>query len=168
MRVELEALHRELGATMIYVTHDQVEAMTMADRIVVLNEGAIEQSGEPLELYRTPQSEFVADFLGSPSMNFFDVASKDGQLILGDVCVTSVGQRAGVARIGIRPEHIELVAPETGTLDVVITVKETLGGEAYLYTQHSQTGTSLVIKTSGEEHHFNHDRRAIDVRQQAA
>ena len=108
MRVELEALHRQLGATMIYVTHDQVEAMTMADRIVVLNTGAIEQVGKPLELYRTPQSEFVADFLGSPGMNFFDVITQDGQLLLHDSPVANTTPGSDVVKVGIRPEHILL------------------------------------------------------------
>ena len=152
MRVELEALHRQLGATMIYVTHDQVEAMTMADRIVVLNAGAIEQAGRPLELYRTPGSEFVADFLGSPSMNFFDVETDENRLMLGEVVVAQQSQTPAV-RIGIRPEHIDIVAAGAGTLDVLIEVKETLGGEAYLYTRHQASGTALVVKADGEDPH---------------
>ena len=178
MRVELEALHRQLGATMIYVTHDQVEAMTMADRIVVLNDGAIEQLGRPLELYRTPESEFVADFLGSPSMNFFDVTTQNGQLFLHDFPVAGVDPGSDVVKVGIRPEHILLEEPGRGTLEVVIEVKETLGGEAYLYTRHLPTGTALVVKADGEDpheveqnvglvlpsarlHRFGRDKRAI-------
>ena len=153
MRVELEALHRQLGATMIYVTHDQVEAMTMADRIVVLNDGAIEQMGKPLELYRTPKSEFVADFLGAPSMNFFDVTNEGGQLLLHDAPIARVDPACDVVKVGIRPEHIVLREHGNGTLDVLIEVKETLGGEAYLYTRHLASGTALVVKADGEDPH---------------
>ena len=161
MRVELEALHRQLGATMIYVTHDQVEAMTMADRIVVLNGGAIEQSGPPLELYKSPRTEFVAGFLGSPGMNFIDVRPRDGALMLGELRLPFAGD--GVARLGVRPEHIGIGAPGTGTLDAVIDVKETLGGEAYLYTRHEPSGTALVVKTDGEDPHAVDERIALTL-----
>ena len=82
MRVEIARLHEELGATMIYVTHDQVEAMTLADKIVVLRDGHIEQVGVPMDLYDDPDNKFVAGFIGSPSMNFIDGKIKKGQLVI--------------------------------------------------------------------------------------
>ncbi|MEM6381977.1 MAG: sn-glycerol-3-phosphate ABC transporter ATP-binding protein UgpC [Pseudomonadota bacterium] len=137
MRIELESLHTELGATMIYVTHDQVEAMTMADQIVVLNGGNVEQVGPPLDLYNKPASEFVAGFIGSPAMNILAAESKLGE---------TVGS-AGAARIGIRPEHVRLA--DAG-LPVTVQVKEQLGGESYLYAR-ADDGDQIVIKTDGED-----------------
>ena len=138
MRIELEALHKELGATMIYVTHDQVEAMTMADQIVVLNGGKVEQVGPPMDLYHRPATEFVAGFIGSPAMNIAPASSRLGQ---------AAGAPAGVASIGIRPEHIRIAE---GGVPVTIRVKERLGGESYLYTV-DDAGTQIVVKTDGED-----------------
>ena len=140
MRVELEALHSELNATMIYVTHDQVEAMTMADQIVVLNEGRVEQMGAPLDLYHHPRTEFVAGFIGSPAMNILDANSALGQ---------SLDLRPETNRFGMRPEHISLTKAGAGQCDMRVSVKEQLGGESYLYMTHAD-GTSLVVKTDGE------------------
>jgi len=150
MRVELETLHKQLGVTMIYVTHDQVEAMTMADRIVVLNQGRIEQTGPPLELYHAPKTEFVAGFIGAPSMNFLDVAAEDGALRCKGVALAPVGAAAGARRLGIRPEHLVAAAPGEGALDARVTVKEALGGECYLYVD-AATGDRLVVKTDGDD-----------------
>ncbi|TPQ30269.1 sugar ABC transporter ATP-binding protein [Bradyrhizobium guangdongense] len=140
-RKELAALHADIGGTMIYVTHDQVEAMTLADRIVVLNAGRIEQVGTPLELYNRPANAFVAGFIGSPRMNFLPatVLSDDGTLRL------SVGERevalpraasglAAGARVtlGIRPEHID-IAHDTGMLAATVDLVEQLGGETFIY-----------------------------------
>lgn len=140
MRIELESLHKELGATMIYVTHDQVEAMTMADQIVVLDRGRVEQVGKPMELYHKPASEFVAGFIGSPAMNIFDVDTSVGH---------AVGALAGAARIGIRPEHMEIAASGIGA---TVRVKEQLGGESYLYAR-TEDGVDLVVKTHGDDTH---------------
>jgi multiple sugar transport system ATP-binding protein len=116
MRVELATLHRRLGATMIYVTHDQVEAMTLANKIVVLNKGRVEQVGRPLELYSAPASLFVAGFIGSPQMNF----------IAGDFAV-----QRGATTVGLRPEHLkpEVGGPIKGTLKHL----EQLGNETFAY-----------------------------------
>ncbi len=140
MRVELESLHKQLNATMIYVTHDQVEAMTMADRIVVLNEGRVEQTGEPMELYHRPASEFVAGFIGSPSMNFLEP---------GESCLESCTIHPDARKVGIRPEHIEIRTAEKGGSDMAVEVKEQLGGESYLYLK-SNSGQRLVVKTDGD------------------
>ncbi len=148
MRVELEALHRDLGATMIYVTHDQVEAMTMADKIVVLNAGRIEQVGSPMELYNHPQSEFVAGFIGAPSMNILDMDSAEGRVRVGGA-VLPVPAAPGAVRLGIRPEHLEIRAFGEGDMDVTVTLRETLGGDAYLYVRTAD-GKPLVVRAEGD------------------
>jgi ABC-type sugar transport system ATPase subunit len=149
MRVELEALHRQLGATMIYVTHDQVEAMTMADKIVVLNEGRIEQVGSPMDLYHRPQSEFVAGFIGAPSMNFLDVTVEHGRIICdGHVLSASAGV-AGATRLGVRPEHVQILPAGEGDLAASVNLRETLGGDAYLYLR-TDAGRTLVVRAEGD------------------
>ena len=128
MRVELAELHQRLGVTMIYVTHDQVEAMTLADQIVVMNAGRIEQVGTPLELYERPQTEFVAAFIGSPKMN----------LIRGEAA-----QRFGAAAIGIRPEHIAF-DPE-GIWQGKVRLVERLGNESIAYVDTEAGEITLRI-----------------------
>ncbi|MGL4321731.1 MAG: ABC transporter ATP-binding protein [Paracoccaceae bacterium] len=146
MRVELEGLHRELAATMIYVTHDQVEAMTMADKIVVLNAGRIEQVGSPLELYHHPRTAFVAGFIGAPSMNFLPVRAQSGRITYGahefaaPLTVQSV-------QMGIRPEHIALAAK--GDITGQVSLRETLGGDSYLYVR-TDPGDTIVVRAEGD------------------
>ncbi len=123
MRVELATLHRRLGATMIYVTHDQVEAMTLADKIVVLNKGRIEQVGKPLDLYNKPASLFVAGFIGSPQMNF----------ISGEFA-----KMHGAATIGVRPEHLKVQAG--GPIQGTLTHAEKLGNETFAYVTANGMG----------------------------
>jgi ABC-type sugar transport system ATPase subunit len=149
MRVELEALHNDLGATMIYVTHDQVEAMTMADKIVVLNGGRIEQVGPPMELYHRPRTEFVAGFIGAPAMNIADIRTEGGTAIFGEARLALPAAAAGAARMGIRPEHIAIRAPGQGDIDVRVALKEALGGDSFLYADTAE-GTRLVIRAEGE------------------
>jgi multiple sugar transport system ATP-binding protein len=152
MRVELAKLRRDLKATVIYVTHDQVEAMTMADRIVVLNQGRVEQVGSPLELYRQPVNRFVAGFIGSPTMNFVDVTatavSDQGAAVRlpGGAVMTIPVASANVSvgdklTLGARAEHLK-VAP-SGPLRGQVLVVERLGGLTYLYVQ--LTPADLVI-----------------------
>ena len=146
MRVELSRLHADLKATMIYVTHDQTEAMTMADRIVVINKGEIEQVGSPLDLYNRPANAFVAGFLGSPRMNFFPAsvtASAEGtvEVALGGMPAVSVPLRDGDERpapgggvlIGVRPESFRLGEGEGINLKGTVKVVESLGRETLLY-----------------------------------
>ncbi len=150
MRVELEALHKQLGSTMIYVTHDQVEAMTMADKIVVLNEGRVEQVGPPLDLYHNPRTAFVAGFIGAPSMNFLDVElDAEGARYAGARLSVPAVEDRGPARLGIRPEHLGLAGPGQGQLDAKVLVKESLGGESYLYVT-TPAGDRVVVKTDGD------------------
>ncbi|QPC89802.1 ABC transporter ATP-binding protein [Mesorhizobium sp. INR15] len=126
-RLEIAQLHRRLKATMIYVTHDQVEAMTLADKIVVLNAGRIEQIGGPMELYNSPANEFVAGFIGSPKMNFVDGAR------LGETAKT----------IGVRPEHLT-VDPKSGTWKGTVVHAEHLGADTNLYLDCEKAGLITV------------------------
>ncbi len=157
MRLELINLHRQLHATMIYVTHDQVEAMTMADRIVVLQAGIVEQVGSPMDLYRSPQNLFVAGFIGSPRMNFLaasvqqtapsgvTVALTDGRL-LHVPASSEMAVPEDKVTIGIRPEHISLA---TAGLPARIQTVEHLGSESYLHL-HIESGESLTVRVDGE------------------
>ncbi len=127
-RLEIARLHRQLGATMVYVTHDQVEAMTLGDRIVVLNDTRVEQIGAPMELYNNPANMFVAGFIGSPKMNFIDAK------LLG---------RDDAETIGIRPEHI-LLGGEGGDIEGTVSHIERLGGETNLYLECGDMGLISV------------------------
>jgi lactose/L-arabinose transport system ATP-binding protein len=150
MRVEIAKLHKQIGATMIYVTHDQVEAMTLADKIVVLRGGRIEQVGAPLELYHNPDNRFVARFIGSPAMNFMQGRVENGTLSIPaigtpltlDLRLPSDG--TGV-ECGIRPEHLRIDPNGSGfRLDLV----EKLGGVSYAYLE-ARSGERLVVAESG-------------------
>jgi lactose/L-arabinose transport system ATP-binding protein len=152
MRVEIARLHKEIGATMIYVTHDQVEAMTLADKIVVLRAGRIEQVGAPLDLYRDPDNRFVAGFIGSPSMNFMAAKAGSGaaevpglkRSVPTAVRLPAAGQ---ALTIGLRPEHLS-VDPSGDTHKVELT--EALGGVSYAYLA-SETGERLIVEERGDE-----------------
>jgi len=133
MRLEISELHERLRTTMIYVTHDQVEAMTMADKIVVLNAGRIEQVGSPLELYRAPRNLFVAGFIGSPRMNLID------------------GEEAGrhdAKTIGIRPEHLDVT--EAGPWRGKVGVAEHLGSDTFLHVHETGLADTLTVRATGE------------------
>ena len=150
MRVELEALHSELKATMIYVTHDQVEAMTMADKIVVLNAGRIEQVGSPMDLYHRPDSEFVAGFIGAPGDELprrradgRGAWSVDGQTLPG-------AAPPGAVRLGIRPEHLMLLPEGAGrSAPPPSPCARRLAGDAYLYVR-TESGQTLVVRAEGD------------------
>jgi len=148
MRVELEGLHRELNATMIYVTHDQVEAMTMADKIVVLNAGRIEQVGSPMDLYHHPRSEFVAGFIGSPAMNFLPVQTDGGRVLFGATALEGLRLPAAAVTIGIRPEHIDLLP--AGGLRATVISRETLGGDVMLHAR-TGPGSLVTVRASGDD-----------------
>ncbi|MBP2234525.1 multiple sugar transport system ATP-binding protein [Sinorhizobium kostiense] len=158
MRIELAKLHRQLKATMIYVTHDQVEAMTMADRIVVLNAGEIAQTGAPLELYHKPANVFVAGFIGHPRMNFLPVTCKgasDAGIeidFLGQTALIPVHPRAGMVgatlTLGIRPEHIAI---GSGDLSLTITpsVVERLGANTVAYASLGEDSENYCAMLPG-------------------
>ena len=131
-RIEIAKLHRQLGATMIYVTHDQVEAMTLADKIVVLNAGRIEQVGRPLELYHKPANLFVAGFIGSPTMNF----------VTGEPAA-----RLGAATIGVRPEHLRIGAG--GAWTGIVSHAEHLGPDTMVYVEVPGIGL-MTVRAGGD------------------
>ncbi|HET9016479.1 MAG TPA: sn-glycerol-3-phosphate ABC transporter ATP-binding protein UgpC [Thermomicrobiaceae bacterium] len=164
-RAEIARLHQRLGATMIYVTHDQIEAMTMADRIAVLNLGVLEQAGTPRVLYERPANRFVAGFIGSPAMNFVDMtvtdadgapglASPDGTIsaTLNDVQAAAVRRLgSGTVVLGVRPEHLELGAAGDGGLSVaaVVDVTEFLGNDMLIHA--TSAGQDIVAVISASE-----------------
>ncbi len=134
MRLEISELHKRLTTTMVYVTHDQVEAMTMADKIVVLQAGRIEQVGSPMELYRTPRNVFVAGFIGSPKMN----------LLTG-----LEAEKHSATTIGIRPEHIA-ISSDSGTWKGTVGVSEHLGSDTFFYVTVEGFHDPLTVRASGE------------------
>ena len=152
MRVEIARLHREIGATMIYVTHDQVEAMTLADKIVVLRAGRIEQVGAPLDLYRNPDNKFVAGFIGSPAMNFVTAASEEAGKVqcpgLGGSVALALGlpAKGGTVTLGIRPQHLMLDPAGSGHR---VDMTEALGGVSFIHLT-AKTGEKLVIEDKGD------------------
>jgi lactose/L-arabinose transport system ATP-binding protein len=161
MRLEIAKLHQELGATMVFVTHDQVEAMTLADRIVVLRAGMIEQQGAPTELYDNPDNTFVAGFIGSPRMNFLEgevVASRGNtaEVRLGDFGqpVIAVPLRSGVANlgdtvsVGIRPEHFIEAGDAAAVLKATATVVEQLGGISHVHAIGA-AGEQITVQQLG-------------------
>ena len=166
MRAEITALHARLGTTMIYVTHDQVEAMTMADRIVVLRAGRVEQIGTPLELYNRPDNRFVAGFIGSPQMNFLSgriaAIHDDGARIALDAAPDAAADAPLPLRgegttaqqrvlLGIRPEHVTLGGAAAGSLHVTATIDrvEQLGAASFLYCSLS-SGERLTVHAPGQ------------------
>ena len=154
MRLEISRLHDQLGNTTIYVTHDQTEAMTLADRIVVLNEGVIMQAGSPRELYSNPQNKFVAEFIGSPKMNLMPCREKGGQLSLLSASIQKSGIPATgkrVAWLGVRPEHITLCDPKQGMLAGKVMVTEYLGSEQYVYVDCGFEDVTTVRIDPAEE-----------------
>jgi multiple sugar transport system ATP-binding protein len=133
MRLEISELHHQLKTTMIYVTHDQVEAMTMADKIVVLNAGSIEQVGSPMELYHKPDNLFVAGFIGSPKMN----------LVSG-----ALAQEYNAATMGVRPEHLA-ISTSDGKWKGTVGVAEHLGSDTFVHV-HTETAGTVTVRASGD------------------
>jgi lactose/L-arabinose transport system ATP-binding protein len=151
MRVEIARLHKEIGATMIYVTHDQVEAMTLADKIVVLRGGHIEQVGAPLDLYRDPDNRFVAGFIGSPSMNFLKGTVRATAIEAPGLATTVPAPTAcadgAAVEVGLRPEHLSVDrAGDSHTVDLT----EALGGVSYAYLVSKATGERLIVEERGD------------------
>lgn len=172
MRVELTNLHSKLGTTMIYVTHDQVEAMTMADTIVVLRDGRVEQVGAPLDIYNKPQNKFVAGFIGSPKMNFIDSTiiedTGDGYScsIPGETLFTSLAYRTQLKEgaqviVGIRPEHITVSKIAGGVhATAKIHAIEHLGESQYLYIALDD-GQRLVVRTEQDSKYLKEERVSV-------
>ncbi|MEF0943641.1 ABC transporter ATP-binding protein [Rhizobium sp. BR 362] len=168
MRIELARLHDQLGVTMIYITHDQVEAMTLADKIVVLRDGRIEQVGAPMELYHNPVNRFVAGFIGSPAMNFLPVTalnasasgvsvSLPGGSTLQVPAAGNVGSGASLT-LGIRPEHLRIC--REGQISGEVMVVERLGGHTYVYVQVAPEQL-VIVETDGADMHRLHERVSL-------
>jgi len=160
VRIEIKKLHQSLGSTMIYVTHDQVEAMTLADRLVVLNAGEVEQCGPPLDVYDHPASLFVAGFMGSPAMNFISAEVADGELRAPGLTLSAPEDaKPGEVLLGIRPQDVERADAEPGSaayrtpagpgrIDFVVDVLEPMGFEAYA---HGRVGeTKFIARLEGD------------------
>ena len=174
MRLEIAKLHNRMKATTVYVTHDQVEAMTLADRIAVMNAGVVEQIGKPLDLYRRPESLFVARFIGSPTMNTIDAAFGDGDSIavLGrhiEVAEYAGERRAGSIVLGIRPEDLTNCSPGEAWFSGEVVVAERLGSQTYAYVEIGDTRMLTVELprdadiTVGEKLHVTGHSRTIHL-----
>ena len=149
MRLEISELHKRLKTTMIYVTHDQVEAMTMADKIVVLQAGVIEQVGSPLDLYRAPRNLFVAGFIGSPRMNFIEGAE---------------AAKYSAHTVGIRPEHIA-VSDTEGPWSGVVGVSEHLGSDTFFHVHDTGLADTITVRADGEVGFRHGDRIHLSPRE---
>lgn len=171
MRVEISKLHKSLGATMIYVTHDQTEAMTMADKIVVMRAGVIEQAGPPLELYSDPDNAFVAGFLGSPRMNFFQgrmaddgdhavILADDQRLPLPNLSNPPAAREEVL--IGIRPEHMDSAEPDV-QLSLSVDVVEHLGTTNFIYAK-GPAGETVVVEKRALPQTTSHVQCAIETK----
>ena len=161
MRLELSRLHQELQATMLYVTHDQVEAMTLADKVVILNDGRIEQVGSPLELYDKPKNMFVAGFIGMPKMSFLQVtvtAMSEGNVTLKLLAGAEITLSRPVLNVsigsqltmGIRPEHIKLCDLGSATIQANLEISEQLGSESYVYVE-TTAAEEITVRVDGEQ-----------------
>ena len=155
MRMEIGKLHQQLGATMIYVTHDQVEAMTLADKIVVLKDGEVMQAGAPMDLYHYPKNLFVAGFLGAPSMNFsiVDIVKIDGEHItvksdaIAETVVNAQGRSLAVgdkATLGLRPQYLSIVDAEAASMTGTVVLTERLGSETVLNIRLTDGSTMIA------------------------
>ena len=148
MRLEIRKLQQRLGVTSIYVTHDQVEAMTLGDRLMVLNGGYVEQFGTPIELYDRPATVFVAGFIGSPSMNFLPATADGGALTLSNGATLAGGaQASGDVILGVRPEH--LTQDDAGPIRVSVQMFEQLGANTLIHGVLEGTDTDVVASAPG-------------------
>ena len=165
MRVELAGLYQRLGTTMIYVTHDQIEAMTMATRIVVLNKGTIEQVGTPFELYNYPRNLFVAAFIGSPKMNLLAARAAGGHAEiagLGSVVLPAGITADGPITVGLRPEQLAIDTQGDLTVTGTITLTEYLGSEIFIYLK-LETGQTVMAKAPGKSSYQNGQSLAVTL-----
>ena len=150
MRLEIRDLQNRLGITALYVTHDQVEAMTMADRMIVMNAGRVEQIGTPLEVYETPQTLFAAQFIGSPSMNVFETTIQNNILSIGDITVPVNTEAKGKVAAGMRPEHV--IVDDNGPLSITVQMGEPLGANTLLHGRLDGTSDAFTISLPGVHH----------------
>jgi len=149
MRVEIKKLQTSLATTAIYVTHDQVEAMTLADRLIVMNAGNAEQIGPPIALYERPATVFVAGFIGSPSMNFLAGASEGGVVTLPGGARVSIAAPPGKITLGIRPEHLMLDGAASGGFPIRVELAEMLGADTIVHGRLGEGGPTLLARLPG-------------------
>ncbi len=165
MRLEIRKLQQRLNVTSIYVTHDQVEAMTLGDRLMVLNDGVVEQFGTPIDLYDKPETMFVAGFIGSPSMNFIPASSQKGSLILGNgTAISKFKDDHKALTVGIRPEHLE--TNEKGQVRLSVQMVEQLGANSLVHGVLEKTNIEFSVSIPG---HVTADAGAVmtfDVNQE--
>ena len=160
LRAELKALHHRLKATFVYVTHDQIEAMSLADRIAIMNMGRIEQIGTPMEIYNTPASRFVADFIGNPSMNFIEgivtedrrgLAAENGERLV-DLETPLSATPGTTLTVGIRPEHLAEATQSDVGLSVSVMFQEQLGADTLLHARSNVENHKLTVRFTGQRH----------------
>ena len=151
MRLQIKEMHLNTGQTTLYVTHDQVEAMTLADRLIVMNKGVAEQIATPLEVYQAPATEFVAGFIGSPSMNIFAIESRGYAAVLpgGHLLPLPGIPREGVLRLGLRPEHLIVAEPGESAIPVELRSVERLGADAFGYGVIRGSETPMTVRLPG-------------------
>ncbi|MDR1732434.1 MAG: sn-glycerol-3-phosphate ABC transporter ATP-binding protein UgpC [Synergistaceae bacterium] len=175
MRAEIIALHKRLSATIIYVTHDQVEAMTMGDKIVVMKDGLVQQIGAPLHVYHHPVNKFVAGFIGTPPMNFIEAVLTErggvpcfGRIKVADEHIDLLKSRVGKKlTAGIRPEDFVCIAPDSaapGEITGVVDMSEPLGGEINLHLTMEETGVKIIAKMDSEQSPRTGDRIRLNVK----
>ncbi len=165
MRLEIRKLQQRLNVTSIYVTHDQVEAMTLGDRLMVLNDGVVEQFGTPINLYDKPETIFVAGFIGSPSMNFIPASSKKGSLILGNgTKISKFNDDHEALTVGIRPEHLE--PNEKGQVRVSVQMVEQLGANSLVHGFLEKTNIEFSASIPGHVTADAESVMAFDVNQE--
>ena len=165
MRTEIKELHQRLKTTTVFVTHDQIEAMTLADRIVVMHGGGIEQIGTPLELYDHPANEFVATFIGAPSMNLLDGILSDGNVRVGPQCFAGPNGTGNI-KLGVRPEHLTLV--NEGGLPMQVKVVEPTGAETMVFLSYKGQDVTAVFRErytfeSGQTVHLKPDQDHLHI-----
>ena len=160
MRIEIKRLQERLGVTTIYVTHDQVEAMTLGHRLLLMNGGRVEQIGTPLEVYEKPQTLFVAGFIGSPSMNLIpgSIGPRGDQVILGEslsLPLTTFENGDSQVILGMRPEHLEACETENAMMFLQVELLEKLGADTVVYGSLDQTDTALTVRLDRKSTRLN-------------
>ncbi|PKR54285.1 sn-glycerol-3-phosphate import ATP-binding protein UgpC [Thalassospira marina] len=166
MRLEIKNLQQRLGTTSVYVTHDQVEAMTLADRLIVMNGGIAEQVGTPIDLYEKPATRFVAGFIGSPSMNFLDgtVSSDRGHVSLADGTQLHLDHDVAANRpvvVGIRPEHLSITTPTNSKITARVRMIEALGAETLVYLTFGSNNEGITLRMQGTHQFAAGDELAL-------
>jgi multiple sugar transport system ATP-binding protein len=162
-RTDIAKLQSDLGVTTVYVTHDQVEAMTMGDRVAVMKDGVLQQVDSPLNLYNKPVNLFVAGFIGSPQMNLMEATAKDGKAAIGgyDVPVdpAAAQKMRGNITVGVRPEDWRIVDPSEGGFPIKVTVVEELGADSFVYGTSDVAGvpSTVIVRTDAKHHVNKHD-----------